>query len=205
MGRAMSRSTRAAALMLIGAVAVAMPATAAAKKPSKPKVVGAFYTETNGNPNKLVVLTTNGKFVFAVNAGSNTVSSFKVTKHGVGLVNQVSSGGTFPNSLTVHGNVVYVLNSNSLSIQGLTFSSTGVLSAISGASQPLNPNGTIPGAPHDISFDNTGKWVVVAKLTNPMTLSPVDAIDTFHLNSNGTVGPAVSSNSSPRSRSTRAT
>ncbi len=254
MGRGMCRSTWATALLLVAALAIAMPATAAAKKPakkpSKPKVVGAFYTETNGNPNKLLVfnryndgtlkqaskvatggqgghqgqpinvmapppvctgngagcpsldsqdaiaLTPNGKFVFAVNAGSNTVSSFKVTKHGVALVNQVSSGGAFPDSLTVHGNLVYVLNANSLSIQGLTFSSTGVLSAISGGSQPLNPNGTIPGAPHDISFDNTGKWVVVAKLTNPMTLSPVDAIDTFPVNSNGTVGPAVSSNSS---------
>src|SRR6478672_7719448 len=190
MGRGMCRSTWATALLVIGALAIAMPATAAAKakakKPAKPKVVGAFYTETNGNPNKLLVFdrysdgtlkqaktvatggqgghqgqpinvmapppvctgngagcpsldsqdaiasTPNGKFVFAVNAGSNTVSSFKVTKHGVALVNQVSSGGAFPDSLTVHGNLVYVLNANSLSIQGLTFSSTGVLSAITG-------------------------------------------------------------------------
>ena len=59
MGRGMFRWTRAAALLLIAAVSVAVPATAGAKKPakkpSKPKVVGAFYTETNGNPNKLLV------------------------------------------------------------------------------------------------------------------------------------------------------
>jgi 6-phosphogluconolactonase len=250
MGRGLSRSMWAAGLLLI-AVAVAMPATAAAKTQSKkPKVVGFFYTETNGNPNKLVVFarssdgtlkqkgtvatggqgghqgqpinvmapppvctgggqgcpsldsqdavatSANGKLLFAVNAGSNTVSSFRVTRHGAQLVNQVSSGGQFPNSLTVHGNLLYVLNSNSLNIQGISFTSSGVLQPISGASQPLNPNGTIPGAPHDISFDNTGRWIVVAKLTNPMTLSPVNAIDTFPVNSNGTVGPAVSSNSS---------
>ncbi len=248
MGRGVSRSMRAAGLLLIAAVSVAMPATAAAKKPAK-KVAGFFYTETNGNPNKLVVFarysdgtlkqqgtvatggqgghqgqpinvmapppvctgngagcpsldsqdaiasTPNGKLLFAVNAGSNTVSSFRVTRHGAQLVNQVSSGGQFPNSLTVHGNLLYVLNSNSLNIQGLSFTSSGVLTPISGASRPLNPNGTIPGAPHDISFDNTGKWIVVAKLTNPMTLSPVNAIDTFPVNANGTVGPAVSSNS----------
>lgn len=58
MGRGMCRSTWATALLLAAAVAVVMPATAAAKsakKPAKPKVVGAFYTETNGNPNKLLV------------------------------------------------------------------------------------------------------------------------------------------------------
>ena len=66
-----------------------------------------------------IALTPNGKFLFAVNAGSNTVSSFKVTRHGVALVNQVSSGGAFPDSLTVHGNLVYVLNANSLNIQGI--------------------------------------------------------------------------------------
>ena len=113
------------------------------------------------------------------------------------LVNQISSGGAFPDSLTVHGNLVYVLNSNSLNIQGMTIQfDGGVLSAISGGSRPLNPDGTIPGAPRDITFDNTGKWLVVTKLANPMTLSPVDTIDTFPVNSNGTVGPAVSSDSS---------
>jgi 6-phosphogluconolactonase len=252
MGRGICRSTRAAALLLIPAIAFTMPATAGAKseqKSSKPKVVGAFYTETNGNPNKLLVfdrysdgtlkqtntvatggqgghqgqpinvmapppvctgngagcpaldsqdaiaLTPNGKFLFAVNAGSSTVSSFKVTNHKPVLVNEISSGGTFPDSLSVHGNVLYVLNSNSLNIQGMTFNSGGVLHAISGGSQPLSPGGTIPGAPRDIHFDNTGKWLVVTKLANPMTLSPVGTIDTFPVNSSGVAGAAVPSDS----------
>ena len=136
MGRANFTWMRAAALLLCAALLVALPATAAANTGTKkkPKVVGAFYTETNGNPNKLLVfsrysdgtlkkrgavatggqgghqgqpinvmapppvctgngsgcpaldsqdaiaLTPNGKFLFAVNAGSNTVSSFKVTR-----------------------------------------------------------------------------------------------------------------------------
>jgi len=162
MGRGICSSTRAAALLLIPAVAFAMPATAGAKseqKSSKSMFVEAFYTETNGNPNELlvfdrysdgtlkqahtvatggrghhgqpinvmapppvctgngagcpaldsqdaIVLTPNGKFLFAVNAGSNTVSSFKVTNHKPVLVNEISSGGTFPDSLSVHGNVL---------------------------------------------------------------------------------------------------
>jgi hypothetical protein len=60
MGRGRCMSTRAAALLLTASVAVAIPATAAAKEQSKkPKVVGFFYTETNGNPNKLVVFARN--------------------------------------------------------------------------------------------------------------------------------------------------
>jgi 6-phosphogluconolactonase len=88
-----------------------------------------------------IASTPNGKLLFAVNAGSNTVSSFRVTRHGAQLVGQVSSGGQFPNSLTVHGNLLYMLNSNSLNIQGLSFSSSGVLTPISGSSRPLNPTG----------------------------------------------------------------
>jgi hypothetical protein len=252
MGRTRGTWTRAAAIALVAALSVAVPATATAKKPKKPKkptVVGAFYTETNGNPNKLlafsrysdgtlkkrgavatggqgghqgqpinvmapppvctgngkgcpsldsqdaIALTPNGKFLFAVNAGSNTVSSFKVTSHGPVLVNQISSGGAFPDSLSVHGNLLYVLNANSLNIQGMMFNSGGVLHALSGASQPLSPGGTIPGAPRDIHFDNTGKWLLVTKLANPMTLSPIGTIDTFAVNSSGVAGPAVASNS----------
>ena len=67
-----------------------------------------------------IASSSNGKLLFAVNAGSNTVSSFRVTRHGAQLVGQVSSGGMFPNSLTVHGNLLYVLNSNSLNIQAST-------------------------------------------------------------------------------------
>lgn len=134
------------------------------------------------------------KLLFTVNAGSNTVSSFRVTDNGPVLVSQVSSGGTFPNSLTVHGNLLYVLNSNSLSIQGMRFDSSGTLSLIGGP-QALNPSGTAPGSPHDIEFDNTGHWLIVDKLVNPGAISPVGTIDTFAVNLNGTVGAPVSSNS----------
>ena len=59
MWRASFTWMRAAVLLLSAALLVALPATAAAKTGTKKKpkktVVGAFYTETNGNPNKLLV------------------------------------------------------------------------------------------------------------------------------------------------------
>jgi hypothetical protein len=48
--------------------------------------------------------------LFAVNAGSNSVSAFKVQGDKLHLTDVVSSGGGFPDSLTVHGKLLYVLN-----------------------------------------------------------------------------------------------
>ena len=135
------------------------------------------------------------KLLFTVNAGSNTVSSFRVTNNGPVLVSQVSSGGAFPDSLSIHGNLLYVLNANSLNVQGMTFNSSGTLTLLAGGSKALNPNGTAPGSPRDIHFDNTGHWLLVAKLANPMAISPVDTIDTFPVHPDGTVGSPVSSTS----------
>jgi 6-phosphogluconolactonase (cycloisomerase 2 family) len=48
--------------------------------------------------------------LFAVNAGSNTVSVFGVHGDRLTLLQVVGSGGSFPVSVTVHGDLVYVLN-----------------------------------------------------------------------------------------------
>ena len=57
--------------------------------------------------------------LYAVNAGSNTVSVFAVDGTSLTLRQTLSSGGTFPVSITAHGDVVYVLNAeNGGSIQG---------------------------------------------------------------------------------------
>ena len=57
--------------------------------------------------------------LYAVNAGSNTVSVFAVDGTGLTLRQTISSGGTYPVSIAAHGNVVYVLNAeNGGAIQG---------------------------------------------------------------------------------------
>ena len=48
--------------------------------------------------------------LYAVNAGSNTVSVFSVRGDQLTLRQVVNSGGSFPVSVAVHGNLVYVLN-----------------------------------------------------------------------------------------------
>ena len=57
--------------------------------------------------------------LYAVNAGSNTVSVFAVDGASLTLRQTLSSGGTFPVSVAAHGDVVYVLNAeDGGSIQG---------------------------------------------------------------------------------------
>jgi hypothetical protein len=57
--------------------------------------------------------------LFAVNAGSNTVSVFQVFGDRLALRQVIGSGGTFPVSVTAEGNTVYVLNAEEGgSIQG---------------------------------------------------------------------------------------
>jgi 6-phosphogluconolactonase len=49
--------------------------------------------------------------VYAVNAGSNTISTFRVTRDGLVLEDVTSSGGIAPDSVDEHRGRVYVLNS----------------------------------------------------------------------------------------------
>src|SRR3954452_19655947 len=48
--------------------------------------------------------------LYAVNAGSNTVTVFDVRGDQLHRVQVVASGGTFPVSIAAHGHLVYVLN-----------------------------------------------------------------------------------------------
>ena len=57
--------------------------------------------------------------LYAVNAGSNTVSVFAVLGDRLALIQVVPSGGTFPVSVAVSSDVVYVLNAeNGGALQG---------------------------------------------------------------------------------------
>ena len=127
-----------------------------------------------------VQVTHGGKLVFAVNAGSNSISSFFAGKQGLRRVDKISSRGVFPNSLTIHGHLLYVLNANSESIAGFRFTDTGNLSQIGGSVKPLTPEAA-PLA-RQIGFDNTGKVLVVTQLTDA-------TFDTFKV-TNGVAGPA---------------
>ena len=94
-----------------------------------------------------VVLDDHAHLLFAVNAGSDSVSSFAVTKDGLELVDTAPSGGDLPISLTYDHGLLYVLNAGTPnSISGLRVDHDGDLSTLAGSTRPLSAPQTGPGA-----------------------------------------------------------
>jgi len=146
-----------------------------------------------------LALSPDRRFLFAVNAGSNTISTFRVTPFGLTLAQTTPSGGVFPNSLTTHGDLLYALNANSDNIAGFRIGWNGTLTPITGSVQPLS-TGALPGLPRQIGFDNSGTTLVVTLLATASGPPPVgttdDVIDTFAVGPAGTAAPAVANDSS---------
>ena len=115
------------------------------------------------------ILSENNHWLFAVNAGSNQVSVFEVQKHGLNLVDIVGSGGSSPISLTLHEELLYVLNAGgSGNISGFSVNEDGSLTPMPGSTQPLSNDGigAAPG-PAEIAFGSDGTTLVVTeKATN---------------------------------------
>jgi len=112
-----------------------------------------------------VLLTDNGRWLLAVNAGSNDISVFRVGPHGLTLTDRMASGGLMPISLTADGWLVYVLNAGGAgSITGFRLSPQGQLTAIAGSTQPLSGAGV---GPAQVEFSPDGSTLVVTeKATN---------------------------------------
>ena len=61
-----------------------------------------------------IQITPDGRFLIAVDAGSNQISVLRIHFDGsLSLVSVTGSGGTLPDSVAVHGHLVYVANSGS--------------------------------------------------------------------------------------------
>lgn len=130
-----------------------------------------------------VALSDDGRRLFAVNAGSNDVSVFNVSPAGLSLASRTASGGTLPISLTVHRNVLYVLNAGGNgNISGFTIGTTGGLTAIPGSTQPLS--GTNVG-PAQVSFDPDGRRLVVTEKNTSL-------LDVYAVDANGAAGARTS-------------
>ncbi len=102
-----------------------------------------------------------GKHLFAVNAGSDSISSLKVTRTGIELRDTVGSGGDQPISVTVHGRLLYALNAGGDgNIVGFRVSRHGHLHPLNGSTRPLSGNAT---GPAQVSFDPRGRTLVVTE------------------------------------------
>jgi 6-phosphogluconolactonase (cycloisomerase 2 family) len=128
--------------------------------------------------------------LYAVNAGSNTVSVFSVDGDRLTLRQVLRSGGKFPVSIAVHGNAVYVLNALAGgSVQGFLVGD-GRLTAVPAWRRALglDPNATpqFTNTPGQVGFTGDGTQLVVTTKFNGTSL------DVFRLGRDGgLVGDAV--------------
>jgi 6-phosphogluconolactonase len=69
-----------------------------------------------GSQNSLI-MSEDGKYLYAVNAGNDTITVFQVFENYLKFLDIVPSGGRFPVSLTVHRQILYVLNAGAMDDQ----------------------------------------------------------------------------------------
>jgi hypothetical protein len=118
-----------------------------------------------------------GGSLFAVNAGSNTITSFAVSGDRLGRRQVISSGGVFPVSIAVRGPLVYVLNArDGGSIQGY-LNIGGHLTLVRAWNRQLgftpNPTPEFTSTPAQIGFTPDGSKLVVT------TKGDGNSIETF--------------------------
>lgn len=167
-------------------------------------------------PNNLIELgASDQQLLFVTNAGSNSISVFKVNPTGLELVDLQDSQGEKPVSITVNDGLAYVLNSGETnddlfdaagnvipncttgrnpSVTGFTLSPEGQLTPIQGSAQSLS--GERVSGCAQVSFNPSGDVLVVTeRLAKPKQLgqqtSAIERLDdegvivTFNVASNG--------------------
>lgn len=118
-----------------------------------------------------------GRYLLAVDAGSNQISVLEIKHDGSLQVAQVvSSNGGNPVSIAVHGRLVFVANADPSdpNYTGFTFGHGGRLQPISGSTISL-PAGSQPG---DVLFSSDGKKLVGARVGTSL-------IDSFIVHGDG--------------------
>ncbi|MGC2403979.1 MAG: beta-propeller fold lactonase family protein [Acidobacteriaceae bacterium] len=128
-----------------------------------------------------LTLSSDHSLLFAVNAGSGTLASFRVGRNGqLAFADKIATGGSEPLAVVSFQNSVYVLDgAGAGTVVGFSANQSGQLRAIKNSSAFLSAT-SAGGSSISITPDGT-YLVVTERLTNNL--------DTFRVFSNGTLGP----------------
>ena len=123
------------------------------------------------------------RLLFAVNAGSDSLSVLSAQGGDLRLVQVVSSGGDFPDSVTVHGDLVYVLDAGrSGTVTGYRIFGDHLI-PLPGSSRTLGLSNTTPpfflSSPGQIGFSPNGADLIVT------TKGSTSSLDVFTVNAAG--------------------
>jgi len=133
-----------------------------------------------------LALSEDNKFLFVANAGSGTISSFRVVPSGLVFVDQANSGGAQPLSIAIDGDLLYLLNN--ANITGFHILQNGSLSAIPASTRFLAAIAARDLGASDIVFSPNGSFLVLTeRLANQIVVFPVEA--------DGVTGTPVHNNS----------
>jgi 6-phosphogluconolactonase (cycloisomerase 2 family) len=130
-------------------------------------------------------VSSDGRYVIAVDAGSNQISVLRIRRHGgLKLVSVTSSDGVKPVSVAEHDGLVYVANAGTgdSNYTGFTLNAGGKLEPLGGSTVALSDDAQ----PGDVLFNSTGTKVVGARVGTSQ-------IDSFSVRSNGHLTPAPGS------------
>jgi 6-phosphogluconolactonase len=152
-----------------------------------PFAAGGAGTGTGIGSQGALQLSSDGKYLLAVDAGSNEISVLRINADGelnpVGG-GPVSSGGNEPVSIAVHGSLVYVANAGNggSNYTGFTLNPGGHLRPLADSTISL-PDGSQPG---DVLFNGDGTKLVGARVGTSL-------IDSFTVGADGRLTAAAAS------------
>jgi 6-phosphogluconolactonase (cycloisomerase 2 family) len=152
-----------------------------------PFAVGGAGTGSGIGSQGALQLSADGRYLLAVDAGSNQISVLRIKPHG--QLQQVegspvASGGIEPVSIAVHAGLVYVANAGtgSSNYTGFTLNPGGRLRPIADSTVSL-PDGSQPG---DVLFSGDGSHLVGVRVATSL-------IDSFTVGSDGRLAAASGS------------
>jgi len=142
--------------------------------------IGTFATGGNGIGGTIdplasqysVILDDNHHSLFAVDAGSNQVTSFRVSGNGsLTRIGSVSSHGVEPVSLAANGSLVYVLNTGDNTVSGYVVNGNAQLNPLSQSTRSLAAGAAGAAA---IRFTPDGRHLIVSeRVSNRLEVFPV--------------------------------
>lgn len=151
------------------------------------ELIGSYATGGQGSGDNLgsqgaVVLSQDEKFLFAVNAGSDSVTGFAVRRDGsLARIGHVPSGGDRPVSVTAGDGVAYVVHAGSLDVTSLPYAGGRLVAGSPRTTQPLSAGSTAPG---QVGLTPDGRSVVVSEKTN-------SGLEVFRVNRRGALSAPV--------------
>jgi hypothetical protein len=153
--------------------------------PGSPFTAGGAGTGAGLASQGAIQLADGGRFLLAVDAGSNQISVERVLPNGsLRLSDVVSSNGVLPVSIAVHGSLVYVANAGPAgsNYTGFRLSPWGSLAPIPGSTVAL-PSAAQPG---DVLFNGNGTKLIGTRVGTSQ-------IDSFAVSFSGRVTAAPGS------------